>query len=78
VAAIAAHGKQEFGDAAEVVIDLEGVAQVDSAALSLLFEWQREALRRNMKISFRKLPPSLHSLAKLYGVSELVVSNDPT
>ncbi len=72
VAALAETGKQQLGDSGELVVDLGGVTEVDSAALSLLFEWQREARRRGIKISFRSLPASLKSLATLYGVSELI------
>ena len=74
VAALAEAGKQQFGDGGGLVVDLGGVTEVDSAALSLLFEWQREARRRNINISFRNLPASLKSLATLYGVSELIAS----
>ena len=72
VAALAEAGKQQFSDGGELVVDLGEVTEVDSAALSLLFEWQREARRRNIKISFRNLPASLKSLATLYGVAELI------
>ena len=72
VASLAEAGKQQFGDGGELVVDLGEVAEVDSSALSLLFEWQREARRRNIRISFRNLPDSLKSLATLYGVSDLI------
>ena len=62
--------KQHFSG--EVVIDLAAVTEVDSSALSLLFEWRRAAQRNNSKISFRNLPESLKSLAALYGVTDLV------
>jgi len=69
----------ELGAAAErhlngnqVVVDLSAVTEVDSSALSLLFEWQRTAKRRNCKISFCNLPASLASLADLYGVTDLI------
>ena len=74
VAALAEEGKQQFGSG-DLVVDLAAVTEVDSSALSLLFEWRREARRRNAKISFSNLPASLQSLATLYGVSELVASN---
>jgi len=45
---------------------------VDSAALSLLFEWRRAARAKNLQLGFRNLPASLQSLAALYGLSELV------
>ena len=72
VGALAEGGRQQFGDAQELVVDLAGATEVDSAALSLLFEWQREARRRKIRISFRSLPPSLQSLAALYGVAGLI------
>ena len=72
VGVLADAGRQQFGDGADLVVDLAGATEVDSAALSLLFEWRREARRRNMRISFRSLPASLQSLATLYGVSEII------
>jgi phospholipid transport system transporter-binding protein len=58
------------GDA--VILDLSAVSDVDSAAVSLLLEWQREAQRRGKRIQFVNLPANLQSLAKLYGVTELL------
>jgi phospholipid transport system transporter-binding protein len=55
-----------------VTLDLSGVTEVDSAALSLLFEWRRAALAADRVIQFVGLPENLRSLAQLYGVSELV------
>ena len=59
----------------DVVVDLAAVTEVDSAALSVLFEWQRAALRNHGRISFRNLPESLKSLASLYGVTDLIASD---
>jgi phospholipid transport system transporter-binding protein len=56
----------------ELVIDLAAVTEVDSSALSLLFEWRRAAQRRQCRISFCNLPASLTSLAELYGVTDLI------
>jgi len=53
-------------------IDLSQVSDVDTTAVSLLFEWQRQARNQNSKISFSNLPENLASLATLYGVSELI------
>jgi phospholipid transport system transporter-binding protein len=58
-----------------VVIDLGAVTDVDSSALSLLLEWQREARRRNVRIAIDNLPENLKSLATLYGVTDLVAAN---
>jgi phospholipid transport system transporter-binding protein len=55
-----------------VTVDLSAVTEVDSTALSLLLEWRRAARRANRKIQFISLPDNLQSLAKLYGVSELL------
>ena len=53
-------------------VDLAGVTEVDSSALSLLLEWRREAARSGRQIRFLNLPVNLQSLAKLYGVTELL------
>ena len=55
-----------------MVIDLAAVTEVDSTALSVLFEWRRAALKKKFRISFRNLPDSMQSLAALYGVADLV------
>ena len=56
----------------DVVIDLAAVTEVDSTALSVLFEWRRAAQQKKTRISFRNLPDSMKSLAALYGVADLV------
>ena len=56
----------------DVVIDLAAVTEVDSTALSVLFEWRRAAQQNKARISFRNLPDSMKSLAELYGVADLV------
>lgn len=53
-------------------IDLGQVSDVDTTAVSLLFEWQRHAQAKQSTIRFINLPDNLVSLAKLYGVSELI------
>jgi phospholipid transport system transporter-binding protein len=53
-------------------INLSAVTDVDTAALSLLLEWQRRALAANKKVTFTHLPESLMSLATLYGVAEFI------
>ena len=60
--------------AAEVTLDLGAVTEVDSTALSLLFEWRRAALAANRRIRYVNLPENLTSLARLYGVTELVAA----
>ncbi len=58
--------------AAETTLDLSGVTAVDSAAVSLLFEWRRAALAAKRSIRYVNLPDNLTSLAQLYGVTEIV------
>ena len=71
VVALLAQGKDRF-TASEVTVDLAGVTEVDSTAVSLLLEWRREAARNGRRIEFLNLPANLTSLAKLYGVIELL------
>jgi phospholipid transport system transporter-binding protein len=56
----------------DVTVDLGAVTEVDSAAVSLLLEWRRAARREHRTVRFVNVPANLLSLAKLYGVSELI------
>jgi phospholipid transport system transporter-binding protein len=56
----------------EVLVDLSGVTEVDSSAVSLLLEWRRQALAANRRVEYVNLPSNLKSLADLYGVSDLL------
>jgi phospholipid transport system transporter-binding protein len=56
----------------EILVDLARVTEVDSAAVSLLLEWRRQALAANRRIEYFNLPSNLKSLADLYGVSDLL------
>jgi len=53
-------------------IDSSGVTDIDTAALSLIMEWQRRALASKCTISFANLPVNLNSLAELYGVTSFI------
>ena len=57
---------------AEVTIDLAGVTEVDSTAVSLLLEWRRQAVAANRTVRYVNLPANLRSLAELYGVTDLL------
>jgi len=59
-------------DREDLTIDLGQITQVDSSAVSVLLQWEREALRRNRQIRFENVPQKLQSLIRLYGVSELI------
>jgi phospholipid transport system transporter-binding protein len=56
----------------DIIVDLGGVTEVDSAAVSLLLEWRRSARAANRKIDFTNVPANVKSLAELYGVSDLL------
>lgn len=56
----------------DLVVDLKRVTEVDSSAVSLLLEWQREARHRNHRLCFANMPNKLQSLVRLYGLSELI------
>jgi phospholipid transport system transporter-binding protein len=53
-------------------VDLKGVDPVDSAGVAILLEWKRRALAEGMKLAFENVPPTMASLAELYGVDELL------
>lgn len=57
---------------ADLAIDFSAVTDVDTAALSLMMEWQRRALRSDCNIRFNRSPENLISLAELYGVTDFI------
>jgi phospholipid transport system transporter-binding protein len=71
VLSLLAQGAQQL-TGPRMTVDLSGVTEVDSTALSLLLEWRREAIRNGREVHFRNLPASMKSLAELYGVTELL------
>jgi len=52
-------------------LNLAGVEEVDSAAVSLLLEWARQAAQRGRQLRLHNLPENLQSLLKVYDVQEL-------
>ena len=61
----------------ETVLDLAGVTEVDSTALSLLLEWRRRAAAEKRSIRFLNPPANLRSLAELYGVTGILDAEGP-
>jgi len=55
-----------------LVVDLSRVEAVDSSAVSLMLAWLREAQRSNVGLCFSHIPDNLLSLARLYGVAEML------
>ncbi len=56
----------------EMLIDFAQLEKVDSAAVSIMLGWLREAQRNKVSLRFVNVPGNLLSLAKLYGVDELL------
>jgi phospholipid transport system transporter-binding protein len=58
--------------ACALVIDLAKVTHVDTASISLMFEWLRHAQAKKCELRFAKFPKNLLSLIALYGVADLI------
>jgi len=56
----------------DFAFDLAAVAEVDTAAVALLLEWQRQAAARGGRLLLSGVPADIASLARLYGVGELL------
>ena len=56
-------------------IDLAQVEAADSAAVSMLLSWLRNAQRHESKLTFINVPENLRSLADLYGVADALPLN---
>ena len=54
------------------VADLAGLSHADSAALAVLLALRRRAVAERASLAFTSVPASLVSLARVYGVDELV------
>jgi phospholipid transport system transporter-binding protein len=71
VAAALGEGNAAIGEGVRTV-DLAEVGELDSSALALLLAWLREAKRLNRNLAFANLPQGLTTIARLYGVAELL------
>lgn len=72
--ALLAAGRAVLSEATEV-IDLEGVPEADSSALSVMLGWLRSAQSQGRQIQFVNLPGAIRVLADLYGVDEILPVN---
>jgi phospholipid transport system transporter-binding protein len=64
-------GRRHIAEGARTV-DLAEVTELDSALLALLLAWLREARAAKRELLFANLPQALQTLARLYGVEELL------
>ena len=63
--------------AEDMLIDLAGVTQVDSSAVSMLLEWMRTTQTYGRRIEFINLPSNLADLIELYDVGSLIPTDKP-
>jgi len=68
VCAVIEEGRRAFGAQADVIVDLSGLENVESSAISMMLEWARDAAREDRRMRFAGLPENLKSLARVYGV----------
>jgi phospholipid transport system transporter-binding protein len=52
------------------VVELQGVSELDSSALAVIFSWQRAAKAAGREVRIAHAPASLLSLAALYDVAD--------
>ncbi|NOU01151.1 MAG: STAS domain-containing protein [Gallionella sp.] len=71
VPAMFAQGLQQLSSN-DLVVDLSQTHAVDSAAVSMLLAWQRAAQSGQRALQIENMPEDLLSLAKLYGVEEML------
>lgn len=56
------------------VVDCQALHPVDSAAVAVLLALKRRAADEGKSLTFTNITASLHTLADLYGVEEMLVS----
>ena len=71
VASLLEEGRRHLAEGVQAV-DLGEVSQLDSALLALLLAWLRDARLRDRPLVFSNLPESLRTIARLYGVDDLL------
>ena len=63
--------REHWPEEGDATIDFAGVTEADSAALALIFKWQRDAEKKGRRIHCVNIPANVITLAKLYGVDDL-------
>ena len=71
VAQLLEEGRRHLGEGVNTV-DLAEVGELDSSALALLLALLREAKAAGRELAFVNLPEGLRTIARLYGVEELL------
>ena len=73
VAQVLEEGRRHLAEGVATV-DLAEVSELDSSALALLLAWLREAKAAGRAIAFANLPEPLQTIARLYGVQDLLAA----
>ncbi len=71
VAGLLEEGRRHLDEGVRIV-DLGEVGEMDSSLLALMLAWMRDAKARGRELGFIHLPPSLQTIARLYGVDGLI------
>ena len=71
VAAVLEEGRRHLEEGVRTV-DLAEVTEMDSSLLALMLAWLREAKSRRRELAFANPPESLRTIARLYGVNDLL------
>lgn len=71
VAQVLEEGRRHLEEGVRVV-DLAEVTEMDSSLLALMLAWLREAKSRSRELGFANPPESLRTIARLYGVNDLL------
>jgi phospholipid transport system transporter-binding protein len=71
VAGILEEGRRHIEEGVRTV-DLGEIGEMDSSLLALMLAWMRDAASRGGELAFVNLPPSLQTIARLYGVEGLL------
>lgn len=56
------------------IVECDALHPVDSSAVAVLLALKRRAMEEKLPLTFVNITPSLHTLADLYGVEDLLVS----
>jgi phospholipid transport system transporter-binding protein len=64
-------GRQHLAEGVRAV-DFGEVTEMDSSLLALALAWLRDARQAKRELTFANLPEALQTLARLYGVEELL------
>ena len=70
-AALLDEGRRHLAEGVRSV-DLGEVTELDSALLALALAWLREARAAKREVAFANPPEAMQTLARLYGVDELL------